>query len=135
MIFEPEATAIDPAPADPVAVQPARRPDSVRRTSTMIMYWPEGFGSELNLKGRARDLFTPVRGEPSVIDASDLHAVTGRARDVVRIESDPANATLQRLVGCRAGGSLRAAIAQELSEEYEAGTPLHLLIGRASCRE
>jgi hypothetical protein len=128
MIFEPEATTLDPAPADPVAVQPARRPDSVRRTSTMIMFWPEGFGSELHLKGRARDLLTPAVGEPSVVDASDLYAVTGRARDVVRIESDPANDDLGRLVGCRAGGNLRSAIAQELSGESEAGTPLHLLL-------
>ena len=128
MIFEPEATALDPAPAEPVAVQPARRPDSVRRTSSMIMFWPDGFGSELNLKGRARDLLTPADGEPVVIDHSDLHAVTGRARDVVRIESDPVKADLQRLVGCRAGGNLRSAIAQELSQEYEAGTPLLLLI-------
>ena len=128
MIFEPEASALAPAPADPVAVQPARRPDSVRRTSSMIMFWPDGFGSELNLKGRARDLLTPADGEPVVIDHSDLHAVTGRARDVVRIESDPVKADLQRLVGCRAGGNLRSAIAQELSQEYEAGTPLLLLI-------
>src|SRR5215469_2238556 len=128
MIFEPAVRDLPPAPADPVPVQPSRRPDSVRRTSTMIMFWPGGFGDELHLKGRARDLFTPASGEPSVIAASDLHAVTGRARDVVRIESDPANADLQRLVGCRAGGNLRSAIAQELTGEYEAGTPLLLLI-------
>jgi len=94
----------------------------------MLMFWPDGFGTELNLKGKARDLLTPASGEPSIIDHSDLYAVTGRARDVVRIESDPANTELQRLVGCRAGGNLRSAIAQELSSEYEAGTPLLLLI-------
>jgi hypothetical protein len=49
MIFEPGPTTLDPAPADPVPVQPARRPDSVRRTSTMLMFWPDGFGTELNL--------------------------------------------------------------------------------------
>jgi hypothetical protein len=128
MIFEPVSTTLDPPPADPVPVQPARRPGSVRRTSTMLMHWPDGFGTELNLQGRARDLFTPAEGEPWVIDQSDLLAVTGRARDVVRIESDPANAELQRLVGCRAGGNLRSAIAQELADEYAAGTPLLLLI-------
>jgi hypothetical protein len=128
MIFEPEATTLDPAPADPVAVQPARRPDSVRRTSTMIMFWPEGFGSELHLKGRARDLLTPASGEPSVVDASDLHVVTGRERDVQQIESDPVYEPLGRLLGCRAGGNLRKAIAQELPEQVEKGTSLHLLL-------
>ena len=94
----------------------------------MIMFWPGGFGDELHLKGRARDLLTPASGQPSVVAASDLLAVTGRGRDVVHIESDPANADLQRLVGCRAGGNLRSAIAKELTSEYEAGTPLHLLV-------
>jgi hypothetical protein len=94
----------------------------------MLMFWPSGFGSELHLKGRARDLLTPERGDPVVLAASDLHAVTGRARDVQRIESDPAYEPLQRLVGCRAGGTLRSAIAQELPDLVEAGTPLHLLL-------
>jgi hypothetical protein len=94
----------------------------------MLMFWPGGFGSDLHLKGRARDLLTPERGDPVVVAASDLHAVTGRARDVQQIESDPAHESLQRLVGCRAGGNLRSAIAQELPDLVEAGTPLHLLL-------
>ncbi|HWF16157.1 MAG TPA: DUF2889 domain-containing protein [Acidimicrobiales bacterium] len=121
-------TVLAPAPADPVETPPARRPGSVRRTSTMLMYWPGGFGSELHLKGRARDLLTPDQGDPAVLAASDLLAVTGRQRDVQRIESDPAYEPLQRLVGCRAGGNLRSAIAQELPDLVEAGTPLHLLL-------
>ncbi len=44
------------------------------------------------------------------------------------IESQPAYAPLQRLVGCRAGGNLRSAIAQELPDQLEGGTPLLLLL-------
>ncbi len=121
-------TVLAPAPSDPVRVQPARRPGSVRRTSTMLMFWPEGFGAPLHLKGRARDLATPHEGEPSVIAACDLYTVTGRERDVQRIESDPVHESLQRLVGCRAGGNLRKVIGQELLDVGDAGGPLQLLL-------
>ena len=67
-------------------------------------------------------------GEPSVVREADLYAVTGPERDIRRIEADPAPAALERLVGCRAGGNLRKAIATELPEEAENGTPLHLLL-------
>jgi hypothetical protein len=94
----------------------------------MLMSWPGGLGTELHLEGRARDLLTPERGEPEVIGTADLHAVTGPQRDIVRIDAHPAVSDVQRLVGCRAGGNLRSAIAEELGAEVEAGTPLHLLL-------
>jgi hypothetical protein len=92
------------------------------------MSWPDGLGTDLHLKGRARDLLTPVDGEPSVVSAADLDAVTGRERDILRIQADPTPAGLERLVGSRAGGNLRRAIAAELPEEAANGTPLHLLL-------
>ena len=115
-------------PSNPAVAPPARRPRSVRRTSTVLMFWPDGMGTDLHLKGRARDLLTPTEGEPSVVREADLYAVTGPERDIRRIEADPAPAALERLVGCRAGGNLRKAIATELPEEAENGTPLHLLL-------
>jgi Protein of unknown function (DUF2889) len=100
----------------------------VRRTSTILMTWPGGLGTDLHLAGRARDLLTPKTGEPRVISAAELSVVTGPARDILRIEANPDVERLDHLVGCRAGGSLRKAIAQELPQEVEAGTPLLLLI-------
>jgi hypothetical protein len=91
----------------------------------MLMFWPDGLGTKLHLKGRARDLLTPPRGEPFVVRSSDLYAVTGPQRDIRRIQADPSPAGLDRLVGCRAGANLRSAIAQELPDE---GTPLYLLL-------
>ncbi len=121
-------TVLAPAPADPVAVPPERRPESVRRTSSMLMFWPEGFGNELHLKGHARDLLTPEHGHDMSVASSDLYAVTGRERDVQAIASHPEYEPLQRLVGCRAGGNLRSAIAKELPDQVEGGTPLLLLL-------
>ncbi len=121
-------TALPPPPSDPVDAPPARRPGSIRRTSTMLMFWPDGLGTDLHLEGRARDLLTPESGEPEVIRRSDLHAVTGPERDIRRIEADPVPEGLPRLVGCRAGANLRSAIGQELPGEVAEGTPLYLLL-------
>lgn len=92
------------------------------------MSWPGGLGNDLLLQGRARDLLTPVQGAPTVLAESELTAVTGRERDIKKIESDPAVEGLARLVGCRAGGNLRKSINIELSEERANGTPLYLLL-------
>ena len=115
-------------PSDPAVAPPTRRSGSVRRTSTVLMSWPEGLGTDLHLKGRARDLLTPIDGEPSIVNEADLYAVTGPERDIQRIEADPAPAGLERLIGSRAGGNLRKAIATGLPEEALNGTPLHLLL-------
>ncbi len=92
------------------------------------MFWPDGLGTDLHLKGRARDLLTPPEGDPVVLDRSDLYAVTGRERDIQRIEADPLAEGLDRLVGRKAGGGLRAAIAAEMPDEVASGSPLHLLL-------
>ena len=101
-----------PPPADPAAAPPVRRPGSVRRTSTILMFWPDGLGTDLHLKGRARDLCTPQAGEPHVLGLTDLYAVTGRERDIRSIHAEPDAAGLQQLVGRRGGGNLRSALAE-----------------------
>jgi len=131
MVFEmgvPVPATLRPPPSDPVPVPPARRPESVRRTSTLLMSWPEGLAGDLHLYGDARDLLTPLEGEAAVLRAARLHAVTDRLREILSIEAEPAASDVQRLVGCRAGSNLRTAIAEQLPEEVEAGTPLHLLL-------
>jgi hypothetical protein len=122
------------APSEPAPLPPARQPGSIRRTSSMLMSWPGGLGTELQLDGRARDLFTPPaigggsENDPVVVAEAELHAVTGRERDIKTIEATPPTPGLQHLVGCRAGAGLRRTIAEHLAEEVEGGTPLHLLL-------
>jgi len=120
--------SLPPPPSDPVVAPPQRRPGSVRRTSTMLMSWPDGLGTDLHLEGRARDFLTPSRGAPEVLRATSLDAVTSPDREIRTIETHPSVPGLERLVGCRAGANLRAAIAQELPDEVARGTPLHLLL-------
>ncbi len=64
----------------------------------------------------------------SVLAAADLRVHTGLDRGITSIASDPAHAGLERLIGRRGGGGLRAAIAEELPDQVEQGTPLHLLL-------
>jgi hypothetical protein len=129
VIFEKgdHPSVVTAPPSRPVAAPPARRQGSVRRTSTVLMSWPDGIGSGLQLQGNCRDLLTPLAGEPSVIDRAELSAWTGTDGEIARISAEPAVHGLEYLLGCRAGGNLRAAISQELPEEVEAGTPIHLL--------
>ncbi len=116
------------APRDPALAPPRRRPGSVRRTSTVTMTWPGGLGTPLHLDGRCRDLVTPLSGAPTVAARADLHVVSGLERRIEGIASEPAVDGLERLVGCKAGGNLRAAIARELPDEARDGTPLYLLL-------
>src|SRR5580700_2172010 len=113
------APGVIEGPGDPVETPPSRRPGSVRRTSSVLMSWPDGLTGDLLLEGRARDLLTPADGDAEVLEHADLLARTGRMRDIQRIEADPEPPGLQELVGCAAGGNLRKAIAQTLPEEVE----------------
>ena len=63
-----------------------------------------------------------------MLAAADLDVVTGPGARHPADRGRPALDGLERLVGRRAGGNLRKAIAEELPHEVEAGTPLHLLL-------
>jgi hypothetical protein len=115
-------------PSNPALVPPTRRPGSVRRTSTVLMSWPDGMELGLRLQGRCRDLLTASDRASSVIREAVLDVSTGQDRDIVSIAADPVTPGLERLLGCRAGGNLRGSIAQELPDQVDSGTPLHLLL-------
>jgi hypothetical protein len=122
-------TAMTLPPREPAAAPPPRRRGSVRRTSTLLMTWPDGIAAGLRLDGRCRDLLTDAAtGVGTVLAAADLEVQTGSERNIVSIASDPPHAGLERLVGRKGGGGLRAAIAEELPDQVEQGTPLQLLL-------
>jgi len=108
---------------------PARVPGSVRRTSSIDMVWPGGFGTPLHLVGRARDLVTPLDGRDAfVVARGELFATIGDDRRVDAIETVPERPAVAGLVGTQGGAYLRTAIDQVLPGEREAATPLHLLL-------
>jgi hypothetical protein len=113
----------------PVVGTPDRVPGSARRTSTIDMAWPDGFGTPLNLVGRARDLVTTLRpGDPVVAGSASMHVLVGPGRTIQAIEVSPGRDGVEQLVGTQGGSYLRHAIDAALPGEREAATPLHLLL-------
>jgi Protein of unknown function (DUF2889) len=106
-----------------------RRPGSARRTSSIDMTWPGGaFGSPLHLEGRARDLFTPMSGEPIVVGEAEMLVTVGPDRTIETVATTPARPGIDALIGAKGGTYLRTAIDAALPGERQAATPLHLLL-------
>ncbi|HEV8065754.1 MAG TPA: hypothetical protein VGP46_13010, partial [Acidimicrobiales bacterium] len=121
-------TLLPAAPRNPVTVPPARLPGSVRRTSTMLMHWPDGPGTDLQVDGRARDLLTPVAGAPAVVSEDTLAVTVGSDRAIRVVSSRPPRQGLDALVGGQGGSRLRSAIESAVPAERQAGTALYLLL-------
>jgi hypothetical protein len=113
---------------DSVTGTPSRRPGSVRRTTTIDMVWPRGYGTPLQLVGRARDLLTPVAGQPAVLDQASMVVEIPGSRTVGAIAVTPDRPGIEGLVGTVGGSNLRTAIDRVLPGEREAATPLYLLL-------
>lgn len=113
---------------DSVVGTPPRHPNSIRRTATIDMVWPEGLGTPLNLVGRSRDLLTTSTGEPVVLDAAEMLVTISGNRTVASIAVVPEREGIEGLVGTQGGSRLRRAIDEVLPGEREAATPLHLLL-------
>ena len=113
----------------PGVATPPRRPGSARRTSTIDMWWPQGWGTSMRILGRARDLVTPADGTtPRVVAEDLLHATAAPDRTIELIRSEPVRDRLPELVGARGGSKLRAALASVVPDERRRGTPLYLLL-------
>ncbi len=117
----------------PVGSAPLRRANSVRRTSTVDMTWPDGFGTQLRLDGRARDIVTVDAGmAPIVVGEGRVRVGVGPNRVIEDITVEPMREGAQQLVGSRGGGYLRAALDEMLPGERVAGSPLYLLLDDVS---
>ncbi|MBB6191991.1 hypothetical protein FHS51_002223 [Sphingobium wenxiniae] len=113
----------------PAPPTPPRARFSIRRTSTIDTTWPDGREAPMVQHGRARDLMTLADVDaPLILGEDRFTARLSSAREILAISSDAARPGIERLVGARAGGQLRAAIIEALPEERAAGTPLYLLL-------
>jgi DUF2889 family protein len=93
------------------------------------MWWPHGWGTRTQIRGRARDLLTPVDGSAPLVVAEDvIDATASPDRTIEAIRSSPERPRLPELVGARGGSRLRAALAAVVPEERRRGTPLYLLL-------
>lgn len=113
----------------PATSTPARRPNSVRRTSSVEILRPDGVAGALHLIGRARDLHTDEKGSPQVTGTGQMHATVdyrgGQLLTGLRA-GDPGCAA--QLIGARASSGFRARLKQAYAHDAERCTPVHLLL-------
>ncbi len=101
---------------------PLRRPGSIRRTTSIDSDWPDGFGEPWIMTGRARDLLTPLEGEEIELASGNFRIRASPMREILEIAATPDHPRLAEMVGVRAGGASRAALADVLGDLR--GTPL-----------
>lgn len=117
-----------PVVRGPAGAAPPRPPGSVRRTSTIDMRWPDGWGTDMQLLGRARDLLTTADGSLQVLAEDEVRVGVAADRTITSIETDPVRPAAAGLVGARGGGGLRRVLSELFPAERDAGTPLYLLL-------
>lgn len=114
---------------NPAGPSPVRRANSVRRTSTIDVGWPEGFGQPMLMIGHGRDVLTgPDIGPPSVIADDRFQILATSRREILEIAVEPGRQAIDALIGARGGGHMRALLAQVMPQERINGTPLYLIL-------
>jgi len=106
---------------------PLRRPESVRRTTSIDSTWPDGAEAPWIMEALGRDIYTPANGSaPTVIDEAAYRLRTSRRREILELETNPADPRVSQLIGVRAGGESRRQIAATVGDL--AGTPLYQML-------
>ncbi len=125
MLLIPEAAG----PHEPVRDTPDRRPGSVRRTSNIDTWRPDGPAGELVLRARARDLRSGPKGVASVIAEAELEGrADGASRRLLSLSLSPSSAASGRLVGAVVGPGFRGRLADTGPGGPAAGSLLHLVL-------
>jgi hypothetical protein len=106
---------------------PLRRPGSIRRTTSIDSHWPDGLGQPWIMDGTARDIVTPVEGgAPTELGRGTFRIKASPSREIMEITITPDHPRAQDMVGVRAGGASRDALAATLGELR--GTPTYQLL-------
>jgi hypothetical protein len=95
---------------EPTQQTPARRPRSVRRTSSIDMTRRDGAPDPVYLRGSARELWTAADGSDHVLRRVDLTATVEMGPRVIQeLHTDPPLDGIASLIGAPAMGGFRAA--------------------------
>ena len=122
-------TTLPPPPRSTANPAPHRPADSVRRTSSIDVSWPDGVEGQRLFIGSARDLVTPAGGgEPRVRGAGTFRARLTEDKTISSIEADPAPIDMAQLVGARAGGHLRMLLREVMPDAIAQADPLYLVL-------
>lgn len=118
-------------PHDPATGTPARLPGSIRRTSTIDSFRPDGIRGDLVVVARARDLATEARPPAAVVSQTELRLrLRGMTREIMSITATPASDAegLESLVGLAVGPGFRARLNEALPGEHLTGSLRYLLL-------
>lgn len=120
----------DQPPRQSAGHAPLRRPNSVRRTTSIDVHWPgKKVSANMHFDCRGRDVYTGDPAAPALVLAEDhMLAQLSRDRTIENIEVTPEREYVRHLVGARGGGHLRKALNEVLPDRSEADAPLYLLI-------
>lgn len=119
-----------PALAGPTNAAPARRLGSIRRTSSLdLVPAPDG---SLAVRGVARDLHTGTDGSARVTGSGLLRLTVDSERTVAALSAHPHGPALAALRGRSVAAGFRTAVWRALPAEYDAGSPLLLLLDDVS---
>lgn len=112
----------------PFGFAPLRRPNSVRRTTSIDMTWPEGRDLSMQFNAIGRDIFTSVNGDTVILNGDQYDAKIAQDRTILAIQANPPRDPIEQLVGFKGGGYLREKLEQILPDEKTDGTPLYLML-------
>lgn len=117
----------------PLGAAPPRHLNSIRRTTSIDVTWPEGRDGVMRFDARGRDLVTGASLSDTHIARSDAYGATvGRDRTLLALDVTPAREFAHSLIGCRGGGHLRLALKEALPDDTRLSTPLYLLLDDVS---
>jgi Protein of unknown function (DUF2889) len=107
---------------------PPRWPNSVRRTTSIDVSWPDGETNDRLLIGRARDYRTDVGSGGRVLAEAEFRARIAEDKTINSIEAEPAPAGIDKLVGVRGGNHLRLFIKETMPELLARAEPIYLIL-------
>src|SRR5271165_3251654 len=116
-------------PHDPVTTTPPRLVGSIRRTSTIDIWRPDGQLGDMRVEARARDLLTPFDGTPVQVGVAHVRArVEGTTRNLLEFEAAPADPALDALLGVMVGPGFRAQVDVAVPHQRDEHSLLYLLL-------
>ena len=117
-------------PQSPHAGTPARRPLSVRRTTTHTCLRPDGLLGEVRVVACGRDLWTGPSGDGDELGEARIEAavdfVNGRLVKSMLVR--PSQPPLERLVGLAASGGFRKALDETMPQDERGGSLTYQLL-------
>ncbi len=118
---------VPPPPRSTANPAPARTANSVRRTMSIDVCWPEGELGDRLFIGRCRDYRTPAGGGVgTVLDEAEFRATLAQDKTITAIVATPAPPKIDQLVGVRGGNHLRLFIKETMPELISEGAPIYL---------